>query len=82
MLIETQSQFAEFVATDRVNSDQGETASSNTHRELPKQSELAMYLEMGIALTAAFGLLAMGAWIWLSANPDWRLSIHRLQDML
>ncbi len=82
MLIETQSQFAKCMPIDRVNSEQGETVSGNTRRELPKKSELAMYIEMGIALTAAFALLAIGAWIWFLADPDWSLSIHRLQDML
>lgn len=42
----------------------------------------AMYIEMGIALAAAFGLLAMGAGVWYLKNLDWFSSIHRLQDML
>ena len=79
MLFKTQSKFAKFMAIDRLNSEQGETGSGNARRELPRPS-VPTYIEMGIALTAAFGLLAMAAWIWFLANPD--LSIHRLQDML
>lgn len=82
MLIKTQSQFAKFMAIDRVSSEQRETASGNTHRELPKQSELAMYIEMGIALTATFSLLAMAAWVWYLTNPDWISSIRRFQEMI
>lgn len=82
MLIETQSQFAKFMAIDHVKSEQRKTERSDSQRESPEPSEIAMYIDMGIALAAVFGLLAMGAWVWHLKNPDWISSIHRLQDML
>jgi hypothetical protein len=60
----------------------GETESSDSRRESPKPSEIAMLIEMVIALAAAFSLLALGAWVWYLKNPDWLSSVHRLQDML
>ena len=82
MLINTQSKFAKCIAIDHVSSEQGETASSHAHRESPKPSEFAMYIELGMALTAVFGLWAMEAWVWYLKSPGWISSIHRLQDML
>jgi len=49
-------------------------------RESPK-SEITMHIEMGIVLVAAFGLLAMGAWVLYSAH-DWISSIQRFQQMI
>ena len=80
MLIKTQTKFAKYMAVHHVNSEQGETARGNAHRDLPKPSELAMHIEMGV-LAAVFGSLAMGAWICFLKTPDWIASIHRLQDM-
>jgi hypothetical protein len=52
----------------------------DSQRESPK-SEIAMVIEMGIALIAAFGLLAMGAWV-LYSTHDWISSIQRFQQMI
>ena len=82
MLMKTQSKFAKFMAIDHVNSEQRKTERSDSQRESPEPSEMAMVIDMGIALAAVVGLLAMAAWVWNLANPDWSFSIHRLQDML
>jgi hypothetical protein len=49
-------------------------------RESPK-SEITMHIETGIILVAAFGLLAMVAWVLYSAH-DWIYSIQRFQQMI
>ena len=70
------------MAADHVNSERNKAESGDSQREAPKPSEIAMYIEMGIALAAALGLLGMGAWMCFLKTPDWIASIHRLQDML
>ena len=82
MLIKTQSKFAKLMAIDHLNSEQRKTERSESKRESPEPSGIAMYIEMATAFAAALGLLAMAAWVWTLANPDWSFSIHRLQDML
>jgi hypothetical protein len=82
MLIKTQSKFAKFIAIDHVDSEHRKTERSDPQRESPEPSEIAMVIEMATAFAAALALLAMAAWVWNLANPDWSFSIHRLQDML
>jgi hypothetical protein len=40
-----------------------------------------MYIEMGIGLVAASGLLVMAGWVCYSAH-DWISSIQRFQEMI
>lgn len=82
MPLKTQSKFAEFEAIDHPNSEQDKTGSGDSQRESSKPSEISMYIEMGIALTAAFSSLAMAAWVWYLTNPDWISSIRRFQEMI
>jgi hypothetical protein len=82
MLIKAQSKFAKFMAIDHVNSERRKTERSDSQRESPEPSEIAMYIEMATAFAAALGLLAMAAWVCFLKTPDWIVSIHRLQDML
>ena len=70
------------MAADYVNSERNKAESGDSQRESLKPSEIAMYIEMGIAFAAVIGLLAMGAWICFLKTPDWIASISRLQDML
>jgi hypothetical protein len=80
MLIKTQSKFAKFMNLG-LNSEQRKTVSGDSEHELPKPSEIAMYIETGIALAALFGLLAVGAWVLYSAH-DLISSIQRFQEMI
>lgn len=81
MLSNTQSKFAQLLAIGLI-SEQRKTQSVNSQRELPKPSEIAMLIEEGIAVTAFFGLVAMGALLAYSANPDWISPIQRFQEMI
>jgi hypothetical protein len=56
--------------------------SRDPQQESPKPSEILMYLEMGIAIAAIMGLLALGASIACLANHDWTSSIQRFQEMI
>jgi hypothetical protein len=80
-LIKTQSKFAKLMAIDHVTSERGEAASDDSRRE-SAPSEIAMYIEMGIAFIAVFGVLAMAACVWYAANHDWVSSIQRFQEMI
>ena len=51
-------------------------------RESSKPSEMAMYIEMGMALAALVGLLALGACLGYLANHDWFSSIQRFKEMI
>jgi hypothetical protein len=82
MLIKTQSGFARLMAIEHVDSERDETAGSDSHRESSKPSEIAMYIEMGIALVAVFSILAMAACVWYAASHDWASSIQRFQEMI
>ena len=79
--IKTQSKFAQLMTIGLI-SEQGKTQSINARRELSKPSEIAMLIEMGIAVSALFGLLAMAALLAYSANPDWISPIQRFQEMI
>jgi hypothetical protein len=46
------------MAAGHVNSERARTESVDSQRESPKLSEIAMYIEISIALAAVFGLLA------------------------
>ena len=81
MLIKTESKFAQLLAIGLI-SEHGKTQSVNSQRELPKPSETAMLIEVGIAVTAFFGLVAMVAFLAYSANPDWISPIQRFQEMI
>jgi hypothetical protein len=65
-----------------LNLDQGKTQSCNSLQESPKPSEIAMYVEMGIALVAVCSLLMMAAGVWYAANHDWVSSIQRFKEMI
>jgi hypothetical protein len=65
-----------------LDTEQRKTKSGDSPRELPKRSEMAMYIEMSFALVAFLGLLALVAWIWYSANHDWASSIQRFREMI
>jgi hypothetical protein len=60
------------MAMGRVKSEQSET----------KSGDIAMYFEVGIAVAAVFGLLALGAWVWILVNADSISSIQRLHEMI
>jgi hypothetical protein len=77
--INTQSKFAKFLASG-ANSQQGQAESCDSP-ESPKPSEMRMYIEMGIGLVAASGLLVMAGWVCYSAH-DWISSIQRFQEMI
>ncbi len=80
MPIKTQSKFAQLMAIGP-NSEQGKTQGGDSQREPLQPSEIRIYIEMSIALAAAFGLLAMAAWVLYSAH-DWISSIQRFQEMI
>jgi hypothetical protein len=72
MLIKSQSKFAEH----------GKTESEDAQRESTQRSAAAIYVEIGIALAAALGLLAMAARIWQLASLDWISSIQWFQERI
>ncbi len=57
--------------------------SRDSQQESPKPPEMLIYLEMGIAIAAIIGSLALVACcIGYLANHDWTSSIQRFQKMI
>jgi hypothetical protein len=65
-----------------VNIELEKTRSCNSRQGSPKPSEVTVFLEMGIALAAILGILALGVCIGYWANHDWISSIQRFQEMI
>jgi hypothetical protein len=81
-LIKIPSKLARLMAIDNVDSEHGKERTSELPPESSKQSEIAMYVEMTVALAALVGVLVLAGWIWYLGNTDWIASIHRFQEMI
>lgn len=69
------------MAIGYVNSEPGKLESGDGQSNRSKPSEIAMYIEIGVAVAAIISLLTMTAWV-LYSGSDWISSIHRFQEMI